>query len=222
MRSLTPSRKEGLAPGPTQPRPRGEALSDQDEIPTPVPFVVPSDNLAAAPRAQRPSRALWAVVILSLVISLASLTLNAVLISRFLGLRSMAIDGLDAAIAAVEKLGEQGIHYEYRFDQTIPFSGDIPFKQDMVFPFKGDIPINTTVQVPINAGALGQFVIDVPIDTNFYVDLEVPISVDQTVHIETEIPLDMVIPIDIRADDPAIQQQVNQILDWLLRLRGSF
>jgi len=214
--------EEGLAPEPAQRRPPDRAASDQDGIPTPVPFVVPSDNLAAAPRAQRTGRALWAVVILSLVISLTSLTLNAVLIYKFLGLRSMAIDGLDAAIAAVEKLGGQGIHYEYRFNETIPFSGDIPFKQDMVFPFKGDIPIKTTVQVPINAGALGQFVIDVPIDTSFYVDLEVPISVDQTIHVETEIPLDMVIPIDIRADDPAIQQQVNQILEWLLRLRESF
>jgi len=197
--------------------------SEQDDISTPVPFAVPSDKLEAAPRPQRSgSCALWAVVILSLVISLASLSLNAVLIYKMLSVRDMAVEGLDAAIAAVEKLGGEGIHFEYHFQETIPFSGDIPIKQDLVFPFKGNIPINTTVKVPINAGVLGQFVVEVPIDTNFPVDLEVPISVDQTIHVETEIPLDMVIPIDIQADDPAIQDKLDQALDWLLRLRESF
>jgi len=214
--------------------PAGEALvessvsetqppSEQDGIPTPVPFVVPSDKLETGPRPQRSgSCALWAVVILSLIISLASLSLNAVLIYKMLSVRDMAIEGLDAAIAAVDKLGGEGIHFEYHFQETIPFSGDIPIKQDLVFPFKGDIPINTTVKVPVNAGVLGQFVVEVPINTTFPVDLEVPISVDQTIHVETEIPLDMVIPIDVQADDPAIQHKLDQVLDWLLRLRESF
>jgi len=203
--------------------PEARTWSEQDDIPTPVPFVVPSDKLEAAPRARRSgSRALWAVVVLSLVISLASLTLNAILIYKMLAVRGMAVEGLDAAIAAVEKLGGEGIHFEYHFQETVPFSGDIPIKQDLVFPFKGDIPINTTVKVPINAGVLGQFVVEVPINTTFPVDLEVPISVDQTVHVETEVPLDMVIPIDIQADDPMIQQQLDQLLEWLLRLRESF
>jgi hypothetical protein len=46
--------------------------------------------------------------------------------------------------------------------------------------------------------------------------------VDQTIHVDTAIPLDMVIPIEIKGDDPAIQKLIDQILEWLLSLRQQF
>jgi hypothetical protein len=207
-----------------------EAVLDQDQVLTPRPFAVPQNELpppernrySAEPSPRFASKALWIVAILALLVSLVSLALNAVLITRLLEARQMVVEGLDAAIAALDKLEERGFHYEYHFAETIPFSGDIPFKQDMVFPFKGDIPINTVVKVPIDTGVLGQFTIDVPINTSFYVDLEVPISVDQTIHVDTEIPLDMVIPIDVKLDDPVIAGQLDQIRAWLIGLRESF
>jgi hypothetical protein len=195
---------------------------NQDEIPTPVPVVVPREELGIEPRPQRSSKVLWVAVILSLIISITSLILNGVLLYRLMSVRQTVADGLDAAIAALDGFGGEGFHYEYHFDETIPFSGDIPVQQDLVFPFKGDIPINTTVQVPINAGALGQFKLEVPIDTNFAMDIEVPISVDQTIHVETEVPLDMVIPIDVQPDDPLVQNLVDQVQGWLIELRDSF
>jgi hypothetical protein len=197
------------------------AVSEQDDIPTPRPMNIERPN-DVEKRSGCSTKALWAAVIVSLIIGLISLALNAALIASLLSVRSTAVDGLDAAIAALDNFGQQGFQYEYHFNETVPFSGDIPFKQEMVFPFKGDIPINTVVSVPIDAGALGTFNIDVPIDTSFYVDLEVPISVDQTIHVDTEIPLDMVIPIAIQADDPMIQGIIGQVQGWLLELRSSF
>ncbi len=196
--------------------------SAQDHIPTPVPIVVPQGDYLEQGRPGRPPRALWTLAILALVIGLASLALNGVLIYKLLSVGQTAADGLDAAIAALQNLEGEGFSYEYRFNQTVPFSGDIPFKQDLIFPFKGDIPINTTVRVPIDAGVLGTFTIDVPINTTFHVDLEVPIKVDQTIHVDTAIPLDMAIPIEIKGDDPAIQKQIDRILEWLLSLRQQF
>lgn len=196
--------------------------SAQDQIPTPVPIVVPHSDFLERNRPGRPSGMLWGLAILALVISLASLALNGVLIYKLLSVRQPAADGLDAAIAALQNLEGEGFRYEYHFNQTVPFSGDIPFKQDLIFPFKGNIPINTTVRVPIDAGVLGTFTIDVPINTVFPVDLEVPIKVDQTIHVDTAIPLDMVIPIEIQADDPAIQELIDQILEWLLSFRNQF
>jgi hypothetical protein len=198
----------------------GGIVNEQDAIPTPRPIEIASPG-EKPPRSGCSTRYLWIAVVMALVISCLSLALNAALIINLLSFRGLALEGIDAAIAAMDNLEQQGFQYEYHFNQTVPFSGDIPFKQDMVFPFKGDIPINTVVKVPIDAGALGSFTIDVPINTSFYVDLEVPISVDQTIHVETEIPLDMVIPIEIGADDPLIQGIVSQVQSWLLRLRAS-
>jgi hypothetical protein len=190
----------------------------QDGIPTPVPLEVPTQER----RSRFSSCALWGVVVVSLVIGLASLALNAVLIVNLMSARQAAIEGLDAALAALGSFEGQGFHYEYHFDETIPFSGDIPIQQDLVFPFQGEIPINTTVQVPIDAGILGSFTVNVPINTTFDVDLEVPVSVSQTIHVETEVPLDLVIPIDIEPDDPVIQNLIDQIQAWLLELRDTF
>jgi hypothetical protein len=196
--------------------------SAQDQIATPVPIVVPHADYLERNRPGRASGVLWGLAILALVISLASLALNGVLIYKLLSVGQTTADGLDAAIAALQNLEGQGFRYEYHFSQTVPFSGDIPFKQDLVFPFKGNIPINTTVSVPINAGMLGTITVDVPINTVFPVDLEVPIKVDQTIHVDTAIPLDMVIPIEIKGDDPAIQKLIDQILEWLVSLRNQF
>ena len=199
-----------------------KVLWEQDQIATPRPFAVPRSEVVQEPRPRSASKGLWVVAILALVVSLASLALNAVLILKLLGARQFVVEGLDAAIAALDNLEGEGFHYEYHFVETMPFSGDIPFKQDMVFPFKGDIPINTVVKVPIDAGALGQFTIDVPINNSFYIDMEVPISIDQAFHVDTEIPLDMVIPIDVQMDDPMISNQLDQIQTWLIGLRESF
>lgn len=199
-----------------------KVLLEQDQVPTPRPFAIPRNEVVQEPRPRTTPKVLWVIAILALVVSFVSLALNVVLISKLLGARQLVFDGLDAAIAALDNLEGDGFHYEYHFVETIPFSGDIPFKQDMVFPFKGDIPINTVVKVPIDAGVLGKFTIDVPINNSFYIDMEVPISIDQAFHVDTEIPLDMVIPIDVQMDDPVISNQLDQIRAWLIELRGSF
>jgi hypothetical protein len=190
----------------------------QDVIPTPVPLEMQGEGSGS----RFPSCAVWAAVVVAIVIGVASLALNFVLIVNLMNARQAAIESLDGAIAALGNFEAQGFHYEYHFDETIPFSGDIPVRQELVFPFKEEIPINTTVKVPINAGIMGTFTLDVPINTTFPVDLEIPVSISQTIHVETEVPLDMVIPIDIEPDDPVIQNLIDQIQAWLLKLRDTF
>jgi hypothetical protein len=205
--------------GPHGPTDRGEG--EQDRIPTPVPLDVRVVNGGREPGSSTGSRALWVAIGLCLLISLASLALNVVLITNLLTVRQTFVAGVDQAISGLEALELNGFRYEYHLQQTIPFSGSIPFQQDMVFPFQGNVPIKTTVSVPIDAGILGKFNLDVPIDTSIPIDIQVPIHVDQTFHVETEIPLDMTVPIEISPNDPAIQKLIDGIREWLVAVRES-
>lgn len=208
---------------PTQPLARPNLGGDpgEEEIVTPAPHAhLPVVGALTPPPAHR-SGLLGVLVGISLVMSLAALALSAAMINSLSGAQRTAVEGLDAAIGALEDLEGEGFHYEYRFERTIPVSSSIPIEQEMVIPFSGDFPINTTVKVPIEAGVLGTFNIDVPINTSVHVDTEVPISIDQTFDISTTIPVSMVIPIDVRPDDPAVQDAISRLLDWLVELRDS-
>lgn len=210
---------------PTQPlaRPR-EGEDREEEIVTPVPHThvpVVIDASPERPPAPRSAGLLGVLVGISLVISLAALALSVAMISALSNVQRTAVEGLDAAISALDDLEGDGFHYEYHFERTIPVSSSIPIRQEMVIPFSGDFPINTTVEVPIDAGILGSFVVDVPINTNVQVDTEVPINIDQTFDISTTIPVSMVIPIDVRTDDPAVQGGISRLRDWLVALRES-
>ena len=208
---------------PTQPlaRPNLDRDPGEEEIATPAPHAhLPVVGTRTPPPAHR-SGLLGVLVGISLVMSLAALALSVAMINSLSGAQRTAVEGLDAAIGALEDLEGEGFHYEYHFERTIPVSSSIPIEQEMVIPFSGDFPINTTVKVPIDAGVLGRFNIDVPINTSVHVDTEVPVSIDQTFDISTTIPVSMVIPIDVRPDDPAVQDAISRMLDWLLELRDS-
>lgn len=209
-----------------------EAAPDQDKITTPMPIVTPRGAARAESQVDeitgrqavrtRSSFALRAIVALCLILSLLSLAASAFLVYSLLDVRQTAVEGLDAAIAALDTLEGKGVRYDYRFNKTIPISASIPIKQDLIFPFRGNFPINTTVKVPVDAGVLGKFVVEVPINTSVPVSVSVPIHVDQTVNVSTTLPISMTIPIDIKADDPAIQKVLGGVREWLVRLRRSF
>ena len=81
-------------------------------------------------RFDTPSRYLLS---LCLVISLLSLALSAYMIYGFFRVRQTAVEGLDAAIEALDTLSQQGFQYDYPFNQEIPVSADIPIRQ-LLFP----------------------------------------------------------------------------------------
>ena len=168
----------------------------EDEIDTPPPMPLPAEVSHAEPGRGGASCGLRAVIGICLVFSLLSLALNAFLIYKLMDVQRKATAGLNEAIAALEDVGKNGFQYDFHFENTIPFSGDIPFKQDIVFPFEGEIPFNTTVRVPIDVGLI-KTVVEVPVDTSVYVNTSVPIHVDETIHVDTEIPVSLTIPIDI-------------------------
>jgi hypothetical protein len=208
-------------PVPPRGQPYDARAEVEDGITTPLPIPRPRSEVRAEPRGRGVSAVLWALVLLSLLVSLASLALNGFLIYRLMAVQQKAVDGLNTAIAGLENLGGKGFHYNFHVQRTIPFSGDIPFKQDLNFPFEGNIPINTTVPVPIDAGLLGTFEIKVPINTNVRIKTSVPIHVDETIHVSTEVPIDVQIPIDIEPGEPAIQELISPIREWLIELRDS-
>ena len=217
-----PATEPTSAPEQGQPPTDQQGVSGQDAIVTPLPFALPPEDVNVEPSRRPSSRALWIAVGLCLFISLTSLALNGILIYSLLDARQTAIEGLDAAIAALDSFGGNGFHYEYNFEREIPITTDVPIQQDLIFPFEGDFPINTTVEVPIDAGVLGTFLIEVPIDTSIYVNTTVPIHVDQAFHISTTIPVSMTVPIDVQPDDPAVQDLIGEVREWLIRLRQSF
>jgi hypothetical protein len=196
-----------------------ERMSAQDQIPTPPPLEPVAYTSGRGPVRSRSSCVMWAALGFCLVASVASLVLSVLLVTRLLTVRQAVADGLDQAISGLNNMEVNGFAYDYHLQQTIPFSGEIPFQQEFIFPFKGNVPINTTVTVPIDAGILGQFTLDVPINTTFPVDIEVPIEISQTFAVDTEVPVDMVIPIAISPDDPGIDRLLKGIRDWLLGLR---
>jgi hypothetical protein len=177
-----------------------------------VPGTVPPPNR---------SRALWITVSLCLIMSLLSLALSAFLAYSLLSVRQTALEGVDEAIAALDSFSEQGFEYEYSLNQEIPIAADIPISQELIFPVEGTFPISTTIEVPINTGFLGTFVVEVPVNTSVDVKTSVPISLDESFHIETTVPLSMTIPIDIQPEEPNVQELLEGIREWLMRLRGS-
>ncbi|MFC2023302.1 hypothetical protein ACFLT5_01035, partial [Chloroflexota bacterium] len=205
----------GLA---TEPQPKDRAphpsheppAVSQDHIDTPAPILLTPEPVVMQAPPRGTSRLLKIAVVLSLLLSIVSLTLAGYLSYRLMRVQSEARRGIEEAVAAIESVGQEGFHYDYKFENTVPFSGDIPFKQDLIFPFKGQIPINTTVKVPVDMGFL-KTEIEVPIDTTFDLDLSVPIHVDETIHVDTEIPLSLEIPIDIEPGDPALQEMIDPI-----------
>jgi hypothetical protein len=193
----------------------------QQEVVTPTPMPIPQMSVGQSPEPSGVSPTLWALVAISLAISLASLALNGILIYRLLIVRTQAVSGLDAAIASLDSLSESGFRYEYRLSQTIPFAGEIPFRQDVLFPFEGDIPINTTVEVPINTGFGPPLTVRVPINTSVYINTLVPIQVDETIAVETELPIDITIPLEIGPEDRILQELLSPIREWLVMLKAS-
>ena len=193
---------------------------NQDEIKTPPPFTPLPDN-GVPPPSRGASPFLRFLVGLALVLSVASLALNAYMIYAFMSVRQTAVEMLDSAILGLEGLVEEGLYYEYQFEQSFPIAAEVPIQEEMIFPFEGNFPINTTVKVPIDAGVLGTFNLDVPINTSVYVETEVPIEIDETFEVSTTIPVSMTIPIELDPDDPAIQGFVDRVRQWLLDLRRS-
>lgn len=132
---------------------------------------------------------------LCLVTSLLSLALSAFLIYSLLHVRQTVVEGLDAAIEAPHSLSQQGLRYEYPFNQETPVSADIPFRQELDFPFAGTVPIYTTFEVPIS--------------TSVEVNTSVPIRIEESFHIETSIAVSTTIPIDFEPDDPGMQNATH-------------
>lgn len=195
------------------------------EVPTPTSLVperratTPPSLSSAQMRLERSVRVLWMVMAAVATLALVSLAVNVVLVTRLLAIRTAVAGALDDASRSLDSLGGQGLEFEFPISQTVPFEGDVPFKQEIAFPFKGNIPIDTTISVPVELGLLGRQVINVPVKTSVPVDITVPVRVDQTFHVKTQVPVRMNVPIRVGANDPPLKDFVAQARQWLERIR---
>jgi hypothetical protein len=171
---------------------------------------------------QRPGLGLWIVIVICLLTSLSSLALSAFLIYNLRHVQTAAREGIDAALDALDTFEESGFHYEYRFDEILPFYQEIPFEQEFEFPFEGTVPFSSTVEIPFNAGILGSFAFEVPISTSVYVNTSVPVYISETLSISTSVPISLVIPVEIGPTDPQIREMIKNIREWLEQLQDTF
>jgi len=195
------------------------------EIPTP-PSLVPERHATTPPslssaqmRLERSMRVLWIAMAAVATLALVSLAVNVILVTRLLAIRTAVAGALDDASRSLDNLAGQDLRFEFPISQTVPFEGDIPFKQEFGFPFKGNIPIDTTISVPLDMGLLGQQVVNVPVKTTVPVDITVPVRVDETFHIKTQVPVRMNVPIRVGANDPPLKDWIAQARQWLARIR---
>ena len=152
-------------------------------------------------------------------LALVSLAVNVILVTRLLAIRTAVAGALDDASRSLDNLAGQGWKFEFPVSQTVPFEGDVPFKQEFAFPFKGNIPIDTTINVPLDMGLLGRQVINVPVKTTVPVDITVPVRVDETFQVKTQVPVRMNVPIRVGANDPPLKDWIVQARQWLERIR---
>ena len=203
-----------------------EVLVKPDDT-QPIPGVTPgaappSPAMPALVRLERSVRVLWLAMVLVGLLALASLAVNAVLVTRLLAIRNQLSDALANASRSLDNLAGQSIAFDLPISQTVNFETDVPLKQDIAFPFEGNFPVNTTVSVPINLGPLlGTQVINVPINTTVPVNVTVPIRVDQTFHVKTQVPVRINVPIRLSPNDPPLKDWLAQARAWLQGLRKS-
>jgi hypothetical protein len=136
------------------------------------------------------------------VLTLLSLTLNAMVIAELMRWRQQILTEIDDIRAIVRGVGEDTFSYTFEVDQEIPVVAKIPVTEEMTVPINTTIPVNTTVIVPIDLGVT-TYDLTVPVNTVFPVDIEVTVPLSQTVDIVTTMPLDIDVPIEmVIADTP--------------------
>ena len=233
MPTEPPAATETPAPIGEVTQPTAQTISSQ---PTPIPrgaptppaltpprqVITPPSLSSAQMRLERSVRVLWMMMAAVTTLALVSLALNVLLITRLMAARNQVAAMLDEASRSLDNLSGAGLSFDYSISQTVPFEGDVPFKQDINFPFKGNIPIDTTISVPVDMGLLGKQVINVPVKTTVPVDITIPVHVEQTFHVKTEVPVKMNVPIRIGPNDPLLKDLITLARQWLARIRKSF
>ncbi len=144
-------------------------------------------------------------LIVLVVLTLLSLTLNGMVIVGLLRARQITLNTVTETRAIVAGIGDDTFSYTFEVDQDVPIAASIPFNEEVTVPIRTTLPISTVVVIPINAGLLGTFDVDVPIRTVIPIDLEVAVPVSWTVDIATTVPLNVDVPIEIPiADTPLV------------------
>jgi hypothetical protein len=207
---------------PPQPTPIPRGISTPPSLPPMRVVATPPSLSSSQMRLERSVRVLWMMMAAVTTLALVSLAINVFLITRLMAARNQVAAMLDEASRSLDNLTGAGLSFDFPVSQTVPFEGDVPFKQDINFPFKGNIPIDTTISVPVDMGLLGKQVINVPVKTTVPVDITIPVHIEQTFHVKTQVPVKMNVPIRIGPNDPPLRDLIAQIRQWLARIRQSF
>ncbi len=154
------------------------------------------------------------------VLTLLSLTLNALTISTLLWVRDIALEEVADARSLVNGIRNTSFSHTIEVSKEIPVRTSVPFEEEVLVPVNTTIPLNTTVIVPINAGPLGTFDIDVPIRAAIPINLEVAVPIKETIEIDTTVPLELTVPIEISISETSLSEQLEKRERALDRIEG--
>jgi len=166
---------------------------------------------------------LWFLVLLSLILHV--ITLGGLWAAQRFALRTVD-DAIDTLGSLQHEVFETTIH----FNQSMPVSVSIPFRQEMNFPvdvtipFSRSISLNQTFQIAIDT-PFGPFPFQVPISATFPISLsmpfqaEVPVAISQTIPIDTDIALDLTVPVAIQLSETPFQGYVEKVMTMLADIR---
>lgn len=153
--------------------------------------------------------------ILLWLITLASVTINVILLRQTLLARSIALNSVRESITALERLQTTVINYEIQIDQTLPVKTDVPIDMTVPIRIQDDFEINTSVTASIPAGPLGTLPVRIPISTTVPIDKTFNIEIDQVLTIDTVIPVKFNVPLSFSIQEfglvPVIEETIARL-----------
>jgi len=160
------------------------------------------------------------LTLLALVLAVVALAINLWMVRQVLAFQRELNVAVDRAIAAVDDLADEEFRYDYRLQQTIPFSGEVPIRQDVVIPVHTSVPISTVLQIAV-ATPVGQVEVPVPVQLEVPIDTEVALRVDQTVQLDVRVPIDTVLHLRFKMNEPPFREALQSLRAWLIQFRSS-
>ena len=159
---------------------------------------------------------LWRVLFSLGVI--ASLALNALLITTLAGIRKGLLDTLASARNGLALAGNQALIIDVAVDQQIPIQAAVPVEQTIRVPFQLDYQLSTVVNTYVDLPVLGRQDLALPVEAVIPIETTLEVPIQATVPISLTYPLQLVIPVEIEIPstlsdsvDDALQQLEQEL-----------
>lgn len=137
------------------------------------------------------------VAALSLLLSLAALTIGGIAYYKAILLQRGMLEAVAQTRAALASLPGQTVTVPIHIQETFPISAQVPIREEFAVPIHTVLPISTDVEVPLNIPVLGERRISIPIQADVPIHVEVVIPISKTVELETSLAVNIEVPVRI-------------------------